>query len=172
MSMNSGDYEDDRVLGKFDRRPVRKDFTGVVSRTKQSFKRDCDINVILGKYAKGQVVDHLAKWEGSFGEFPAMDFREAMELTRQAQEMFADLPSEVRKRFANDPGLFLEFTQEVNDKGELKNLEELRRLKLARPAPAPEPTAVETRIAEIEADRQARVVLARKAIVEPPESSG
>lgn len=141
---------------------------GVVGRTKQSFKKDCDINLIMGKYQKGFVVDHLAKWEGSYGDFPAMDFREAMEMSAKAQEAFADLPSEVRKRFNQDPGAFLDFVSSVNEKGEFVNLDEMRKLGIAKPAAAPEPTAVQARLAELEADRQARIELARRAIVEPP----
>lgn len=141
-----------------------------VGRTKQSFKKDCDINVIMGKYAKGQVVDHLAKWEGSFGDFPAMEFQEAMNLTVKAQEMFDDLDSSVRKRFGNNPFEFLQF---ANDP---KNIDELRKLGLAKPVEPSPPSAVEQRLAELEVDRQARLEIARRAIVEPPkggsESSG
>lgn len=136
---------------------------------KQSFKKECDINHIMGRYAKGQVVDHLAKHEGQFGFVPCFTFQEAMNAVRKAEEMFADLDSGIRKRFNNDPGQFLEFAQATNEDGSLKNIDELRSLKLAPPAPKPEPTALEARVGELETDRAARLELARRAVTLPPE---
>lgn len=105
---------------------------------KQSFKNECDINLILGKYAKGQVIDHLAKWQGSYGFAPALTFQEAMNAVRRAEEMFGDLDSAIRKRFSNDPAEFLAFAQNP------ENIEEMRKLGLApsrAPAAAPPPPA-------------------------------
>lgn len=135
---------------------------------KQSFKKECDINYIMGRYAKGQVVDHLAKHQGQFGFAPCMTFHEAMTAVRAAEEMFMDLDSAIRKRFNNDPGEFLAFAEARNDDGSLKNLDELRRLKLAPPAKPADPTPLETRVAELETDAAARVEIARRAIVTPP----
>lgn len=158
-----------RVRNKFDRIAVRADRDPDAKvRVKQSFRKDCDINLLMGRYAKGQVVDHLAKWEGSFGDFPAMDFQQAMDLVAKAQEMFDDLPSEVRSRFANSPTEFLTFANEVDAAGKLKNLDELRRLGLAKPAQPAQPSALETRIGDLEVDRQARLEIARRALKEPP----
>lgn len=134
-------------------------------RTKQSMRAECDINNILGKYAKGGVIDHLAKYGGEFGTVEPMTFHEAMNLVTKAQEMFADLDSGIRKRFGNDPGAFLEFAQDP------KNIDELRKMGLAKAAPEPVPGPVEARVAELEVDRQARVELARKAITEPPAAA-
>jgi len=63
----------------------------------------------------------------------------------KVSEMFEDLPSEIRKRFNQDPKGFLEFVQARDDTGALKNLAEMRKLKLAPPAvdaPAPIPVRV------------------------------
>lgn len=157
-----------KVRNKFDRMAVRyvPDKSAKV-RVKQAFRKDCDINILMGKYAKGQIVDHLAKWEGSFGDFPAMDFQQAMDLVARAQEMFDDLPSEVRSRFGNNPTEFLTFANAIED-GKLKNIDELRRLGLAKPAEPAEPSAVERRVGELETDRQARLEVARRALKEPP----
>lgn len=142
----------------------------VKTRTKQQFAKDCDINFLMGRYAKGIPVDHLAKWEGSFGDFPAMDFQEAMNLVAGAQEMFADLPSDVRARFANSPFEFLRFTQELAPDGKsLANIDELRKLNLAKPAPEQELRPVDRRLAELKVDREARLELARESVKLPPE---
>jgi len=149
-----------------ERKRVQVDFSKSVSRTKQSFKRECDINAIMGKYLKSGAVDHLAKHGGMYGFAAALDFHAAMNIVRKAEEMFEDLDSSIRKRFANDPALFLDFVNKP------ENIDELRKLGLAKPAVVAAPTALQTRLAELEVDRQARLEIARKAIVEPPTQVG
>lgn len=103
---------------------------GVESRVKQSFKDQCDINRIMGRYLKTRTVDWATKYGGSFGEATALSFHEAMNVVSQAEQMFADLPSDVRKRFANEPGEFVKFVADP------ANVPELRKLGLALPEPA------------------------------------
>lgn len=100
------------VRKKWDRIRVSTDMNGDVGKTKQSMKKDCDINVILGRYAKGQVVDHVAKYNGQYGDFSAMSFQDAMNVVAKAQEAFADLDSSVRKRFGQSPSAFLDFAMD------------------------------------------------------------
>ena len=56
-------------------------------------------------------VSYLIKWlclsSGDFTNIP--DFHTAMNLVRQAQEEFVRIPADVRARFNNDPGRFMEF---------------------------------------------------------------
>lgn len=137
-------------------------------RTKQSFKDQCDINFIMARYLKGGVVDHLARHGGQYGDVSPLSFHEAMNIVAKSQEMFNDLSSDVRKRFANDPAAFLEFVQKRDADGNLVNAAEMRLLGLAPPLPEPSPTPREARIAELETDREARLELARRAVVVPP----
>lgn len=106
---------------------------GDPGRTKQSQKDQCDINFIMAKYLKSGNVDHLAKYQGRYGYAEAITYREALDTVIRAEEMFADLPSEVRTRFDNNPEKFLEFAQDE------KNLPEMRKLKLAHPEIVKEP---------------------------------
>lgn len=131
-------------------------------RTKQSFKDQADINFIMARYLKSGSLDYVARHEGKYGEVSPLSFHEAMNIVARSQEMFDDLPSELRKRFGHDPAAFLAFVQDS------KNIDEMRKLGLASPAPQPEPTAAEARIAELEADQAARLELARRAVVAPP----
>lgn len=100
------------------------------SMTKQSMKKESDINFIVAKYRKTGLIDHLAVHQGDYGEFEAIDFHEAMLAVRDAEEMFLTVPSDIRKEFANDPGLFLNF---VTDPA---NLDKMREMGLAPPAPS------------------------------------
>lgn len=94
--------------------------------TQQSFAEECDINTIVRRF-------------GLTGEFPSdfqmpqsgdftgvTDFHEAMNIVRQAQEEFMELPADVRARFANDPGRLLSFLDDESNRAEALKLGLLR----------------------------------------------
>lgn len=98
-----------------------------VSRTKQAFKQECDINHIMKKFKNVQGVDFLTQFNGyvggQFGDFSNVtDYRSAIEQVRQAQGVFMALPSQVRRRFDNDPASFLDFVQNPANEKELVEL--------------------------------------------------
>lgn len=108
------------------------------SRTKQEFKDECDINMLMKRYkATGlfpQYPDATPRYVSNIG---MPDFQEALEIVRVAESEFAALNSELRKRFDNDPAKFLAF---VNDSA---NADELVKLGLREaPKPPAEPIAV------------------------------
>lgn len=92
------------------------------SRTHQSFKDECDINNILANYQRTGVLRHQEMREANYGEFAEVDFHGAMQMTIDAQEAFMRVPSELRKRFHNDPGEFFAF---VNDEANAAEMVEL-----------------------------------------------
>lgn len=99
--------------------------------TRQDFKDDCDINLIMAKARKTGMVAHTAKYAGSYGEFMEIDYHEAMTAIAEADQMFETVPSDIRARFGNDAGKFLEFV--TNE----ENADEVREMGLAKPAPRP-----------------------------------
>lgn len=111
---------------------IRKPYTreavqvdaGGESRTKQSFKKECDINAIMAKYQKTGAITHFNKHQQNYGMADGQTFQDAMNLVCEAQEMFNDLPSSIRSRFGNDPAAFLDFVQ--ND----ENADEMARMGL------------------------------------------
>lgn len=116
------------------------------SLTHQSFKAECDINRIMQKWQKTGVLEHRNTFMGQYGDFtnvPA-DYHSAMSAVIEAQDMFLTLPSSVRKRFANDPGNFLQFVSDPDNKEEMVKLglAEKRlsqRAKAVAPSPDPKP---------------------------------
>ncbi|WNK14566.1 MAG: internal scaffolding protein [Microvirus sp.] len=85
------------------------------SRTQQHFKEECDINNILAKFMETGLLPNVGP--GSYEDLTAAgDYQEAMHTLMKADEAFANLPSHVRKTFQNDPGQFLEFIQDPNNK--------------------------------------------------------
>ena len=81
-------------------------------RTKQAHKDECDINQVLSKYLKSGVIDHVSSHHAQYGEAPGIDFKEALDLVRRSQEMFAELPAKARKHFNNDPAAFMDAVHE------------------------------------------------------------
>jgi phage internal scaffolding protein len=125
--------------------PNRIQFTTTDSRTEQSHKDETDINQILAKYIKGDLMEHHINHAQNYGDFTGADFQEAQNIIALANSMFEELPSSVRTRFTNDPSQFLDF---VNDEN---NHEEMVKMGLANPPSSPvndEP--VETRASAAE----------------------
>lgn len=99
---------------------------GGPSLTKQSFKEECDINVILRRFEKTGQLPDLIKQNPTYGDFSDVaSYHEALNIVHLASEQFDNLSSRVRERFGNDPAKFLEF---ANDP---KNSEEMVKLGLA-----------------------------------------
>lgn len=107
------------------------------SLTKQSMKDECDINLILAKYQRTGIIDFAAKQEPRYGDASAVDFQQALNVVIRANEMFAELPSSMRKRFQNSPEEFMAFVDDP------ENVEESIRLGI-RTAPVVSPAASET----------------------------
>lgn len=108
--------------------------------TKQSHKKECDIHNILSQYKKTGIINHIAGREPVYAHLPeAMDYQQAIEIVREAQESFSELPATVRERFGNDPFNLLSAI------GDPANRQELVDLGILTPAPGsgpiPAPTA-------------------------------
>ena len=107
------------------------------SLAQQSFKEECDINVILRRFAvTGQLPDNVRVPQ--YAEFEeAFDFMSCMNVIRAGEEAFAAMPSDVRERFANDPARFIAFANNKDNYDEALKMG----LVVSRPAPpAPAPT--------------------------------
>ncbi len=115
---------------------VQVSFVGK-GRTKQSMRDECDVNVIMSKYAKTGFIDHFSRHGEDYGFASSVTFHEAMNVVTKADQMFDDLPAKARSRFNGNPGEFLDFAQDP------ANLAEMRELGLADPGPAAEPAPVE-----------------------------
>lgn len=98
-------------------------------RTQQQFKDECDINVIVKRFGlTGMMPEGLP---GNFGDFSDVDdYQTALNRVRESGETFMDLPSDLRKRFHNDPFELMKFL------GNDANRVEAEKLGLV-PVPAP-----------------------------------
>lgn len=119
-------------------------FVGSEDRCQQSFKDECDINLILGRHnttpppgAPGR-----AARAPMFGDFTnAPDFMEAQNLVIQARERFSALPVKVRDRFNHDPLRLLQFIADPANAKEAAKLGLLSAEATVRHDPPPVPAA-------------------------------
>ena len=105
------------------------------SLTRQEFKNECDLEIVLGKFAKTPEGSQALRNAQGFAEglrFEDVscvpDFRSCRDIARRAEEHFMALPAQIRRRFDNDAAAFVDFVQDP------ANLEELRTLGLANSA--------------------------------------
>lgn len=117
-----------------------------VSLAVQSEKDNCDINILLERFAvTGRIpVVPVPSELLEFGEI--FDFRIAMDVLNTGKKAFSALPAKTRAYFDNDPEAFVAFC------GDSANLPELRRLGLAEPEkPAPvEPAPMKVQVVNAE----------------------
>lgn len=104
----------------------RSEKTGLACEDKslavQSDADDADINTIVRRFGlTGQLPQNVrVPMQDDFVE--AMSFQEAQNAMIDADRSFMRMPADVRARFQNDPGQFVEFCSNPD------NLEEMRKL--------------------------------------------
>jgi phage internal scaffolding protein len=90
--------------------------------TKQEFKAEADINTIMARYNRTGELPQINLVAPQYLDVTDMDFHEHMNIIREAQDLFDALPSQVRNRFANDPGEFIDFCGDSNNHPELARM--------------------------------------------------
>ncbi len=96
------------------------------TRTEQSHKKETDMNFILREYSKTGFIKHSKENQGRYDDVTVQDFQTAMTTVTNAQNMFRELPAQVRGRFGNNPGGFLEFVQNPANEAEMHKMGILR----------------------------------------------
>ena len=76
----------------------------------------------MAKYQKSGVINHVNKHSAQYGFASSEDLHESLNMIHTANEMFADLPSQARNKFENDPGKFLDFVQDPENESQLFEL--------------------------------------------------
>jgi phage internal scaffolding protein len=115
-----GDQEPDRqVIREWSSRPGRQDEDGKpIYFTQQHSKDACDVNSIIRRYEAGELISHVSRFEGTYGDVPSVDYHDALTLVTNAMSLFQELPSNIRKRFKNDPAELLKFMESPSNRQE------------------------------------------------------
>ncbi|QCQ84880.1 internal scaffolding protein [Blackfly microvirus SF02] len=108
------------------------------SMTRQEFKDDCDVNVILERITKtGQMPTFQSK-TGTYGDFTEVgDYQSAIDTVMKADKMFNEIPASLRLKFENDPQKLITYLDDPN------NIEESINLGLRNPPNQPDPILTE-----------------------------
>lgn len=81
------------------------------SATRQEFKEECDINVVVDRHLKiGGVITPQEFSEEMVVLPDNFDYHEALNAVIAADEAFGQLPADIRSAHDNDAGKFLKFT--------------------------------------------------------------
>ena len=104
------------------------------SLAKQSFAEESDINTIVKRFGlTGQLPSDVRM--PTYADFEEVfSYRDAMNAVVAARESFMMMPADVRSRFGNDPGAFVDWCSDP------ENLAEAVRLGLAEPRKIDPPT--------------------------------
>lgn len=99
-----------------------------VSMTEQSHAKACDVNRIVKRFEREgirmeRIPGYVDLSGAKFGDFSdGSDYLHACNSVISANESFMALPSEIRSKFSNDPGAFLDFCSDPDNKDEMIKL--------------------------------------------------
>lgn len=121
-------------------RDLASDFSAVdefePSRTQQNFKDQCDINRIVKQYGVTGVVPVTTAQSLPEAFYGVTDYHTSLNMIKAADAAFNGLPAEVRARFKNDPGAFVDFAVDP------ANLDDMISLGLAPAKPVLSPSPI------------------------------
>lgn len=90
--------------------------------TQQQSEPDQNIKNIMKRYRKTGVLGNPfdnARREQMYGDFSQIgSFHEVQMRVQDANDQFSELPSDIRKKFRNDPGKFLDFVADEKNRAE------------------------------------------------------
>lgn len=116
--------------------------------TDQSFAAEADINTIMARYQSTGEIPVINQTHPQYLDVTEQDFQRHMNIVREAQALFDDLPSAIRDRFGNDPGAFLGFVSDEANRTEMARMglfnDEATSTILSPPPPPTPPLAPET----------------------------
>jgi len=80
------------------------------SLTQQSHAAAADVRNIIKQYDRTGLIANVNKGIAQYGDYSEInEYAESLNMVRQANENFAELPSHIREQFNNNAGLFFEF---------------------------------------------------------------
>lgn len=90
--------------------------------TKQSFAEEADINVLVERFGLGAALPVDAPAPTYLDYDGVFDYQTALNAIASANEAFMLMPANVRARFNNDPGKFVDFCSSAENRAEAEKL--------------------------------------------------
>jgi phage internal scaffolding protein len=92
------------------------------SLTQQSHAQAADVRNIIKQYDRTGLIANVNKGIAQYGDYSEInECAEALNMVREANESFAEIPSHIREQFGNNAGAFFEFA--TNPKNSEKMIE-------------------------------------------------
>ena len=86
------------------------------SMTQEHFREETEILNIIRRHDRNGVIDHINKGTAIYGDFSEItDYRDMIHKLREADSAFAQVPSDIRKRFENEPAKFFNFVTDSSN---------------------------------------------------------
>lgn len=88
------------------------------ARTKQSFREECDVNNLMKKYKKPELIPGI---EDKIRSAQFLDttkvpsFEDAQQRIAEGHNLFSMLPADIRYKFNNDPASFVDFASDADN---------------------------------------------------------
>ena len=80
------------------------------SLTQQSHAQAADVRNIIKQYDRTGLIANVNKGIAQYGDYSEInEYAEALNMVREANESFAEIPSHIREQFGNNAGAFFEF---------------------------------------------------------------
>ncbi|AXH73752.1 MAG: internal scaffolding protein [Microviridae sp.] len=109
--------------------------------TKQEFKDEADINILMSRYMSTGALPNLNERAPQYLDATGYDFAAAMDYIAEAKSLFAELPASIRTQFDNNPAAFLDFCSKEKNRPELAEMGLLKPIhEWAQPTPSPLPS--------------------------------
>lgn len=91
-------------------------------RTKQCYKDECDVNKILERAQTIEGLSHLEKHGAHYADYSDFDFQSHAYKMAKGQEIFEELPAEIKREFKQNPQAFFEFATDPKNANRLPEL--------------------------------------------------
>jgi phage internal scaffolding protein len=105
-------------------------------RVEQHHKEEVNINNIVKRHGMDLINKIAALQQFEFDDVTGNDFQESMNAIIKAKDTFQQVPSNIRKKFGNDPAKFMDFVYNP------ENQDKLVEMGLAEKTPVMEPLQV------------------------------
>jgi phage internal scaffolding protein len=119
------------------------------SLTQIHLQDESNILNIIKKHDTQGIITNVQRGVARYGDFSQdVDYKESLNLIADAKENFMQLPSDIRKKFNNDPGQFFEFATNPDNESEMAKLGLIKSVNPPLETDKPIPKASEPQVAQ------------------------
>lgn len=119
------------------------------SLTQVQFQEESEINTILRSHDRNQHIQSIHRGNALYSDFSNVtDFTEALEMIKDANKEFMNIPSDIREKFQNDAGKFYQYASNPDNHEGLVELGLAKKESEAMPSETATPEPVEPQNSE------------------------